>query len=88
MDRDVRMREAGHAGIEVADRYTHVLDVAHRAAAEQVTALVTNAGTDHNHGRMFLESSPDRPGGLPVGGLERSGDRPRLTWVGDTGMNQ
>jgi integrase len=44
VDRDVRMREAGHADTEVADRYTHVLDAAHRAAAEQVAALVAKAG--------------------------------------------
>jgi hypothetical protein len=37
------MREAGHADVEVADRYTHVLDAAHRAAAEQVAALVAKA---------------------------------------------
>jgi integrase len=44
VDRDVRMREAGHADTEVADRYTHVLDATHRAAAEQVAALVAKAG--------------------------------------------
>jgi integrase len=44
VDRDVRMREVGHADIEVADRYTHILDAAHRAAAEQVAALVAEAG--------------------------------------------
>lgn len=44
VDRVVRMREAGHADTEVAARYTRVLDVAHRAAAEQVAALVAKAG--------------------------------------------
>jgi integrase len=44
VDRDVRMREAGHADIQVADRYTHVMDAAHRAGAEQVAALVEKAG--------------------------------------------
>jgi integrase len=44
VDRDVRMREAGHADAQVADRYTHILDAAHRAAAEQVAALVAKAG--------------------------------------------
>ena len=44
VDRDVRMREVGHADIEVAGRYTHILDAAHRAAAEQVAALVAEAG--------------------------------------------
>jgi Phage integrase, N-terminal SAM-like domain len=44
VDRDVRMREAGHADAQVADRHTHVLDAAHRAAAEQVAALVKEAG--------------------------------------------
>jgi hypothetical protein len=32
------------AGESVADRYTHVLEAAHRAAAEQVAALVAGAG--------------------------------------------
>jgi hypothetical protein len=30
--------------VTVADRYTHVLDAAHRAVAEQVAALVAGAG--------------------------------------------
>lgn len=50
VDRDVRMREAGHADTQVADRYTHVMDAAHRAAAEQVAALVRKAGAGHELG--------------------------------------
>jgi integrase len=42
---DIRMREAGHAGRSVHARYTHILDLAHRAAAEQVAALVRQAGS-------------------------------------------
>jgi integrase len=45
VDRDVRRREAGHADTEVADRYTHVLDAAHRQAAQQVADLVAKAGS-------------------------------------------
>lgn len=44
VDREIRMREAGHADQEVADRYTHVLDAAHRAAADQTETYVLRAG--------------------------------------------
>jgi len=40
VDQEVRMREVGHAGKDVNDRYTHVLEEAHRAAAEQTAAYV------------------------------------------------
>jgi integrase len=42
---DIRMREVGHADRGVHARYTHVLDTAHREAAEQVAALVRQAGS-------------------------------------------
>ena len=41
---DIRMREAGHADRAVHARYNHVLDAPHREAAEQVAALVRQAG--------------------------------------------
>lgn len=41
---DITMREAGHSDRVVHQRYTHVLDEAHREAAEQVAALVRQAG--------------------------------------------
>jgi integrase len=41
---DIRMSEAGHADRDVHARYNHVLDAAHRAAAEQVAELVARAG--------------------------------------------
>jgi integrase len=41
---DIRMREAGHADAGVHARYNHVLIEAHLAAAEQVAALVRQAG--------------------------------------------
>ncbi len=40
----VRMREVGHAGRDINDRYTHVLIEAHLAAAEQTAALIREAG--------------------------------------------
>jgi integrase len=40
---DITMREAGHADRDVHARYTHVLDEAHRAAAQQVADLVSRA---------------------------------------------
>ena len=40
VDQEVRMREVGHAGKDVNDRYTHVLEEAHRAAAEQTASYV------------------------------------------------
>jgi integrase len=44
VDQEVRMRESGHAGRDINDRYTHVLIEAHLAAAEQTAALVRGAG--------------------------------------------
>jgi integrase len=43
VDQELRMREAGHAGKSVNDRYTHPLEQAHLAAAEQTAALVRKA---------------------------------------------
>jgi len=45
VDQEVRMREVGHAGKEINDRYTHVLIEAHLVAAEQTAALVDKAGS-------------------------------------------
>ena len=45
VDHEVRMREVGHAGRDINDRYTHVLIEAHLAAAEQTAALVRGAAT-------------------------------------------
>ena len=44
VDQEVRMREVGHAGKDINDRYTRVLEEAHMAAAEQTAALVDKAG--------------------------------------------
>jgi integrase len=52
---DIRMREAGHADRAVHARYNHVLDEAHRAAAEQVAALVAKAGAGHELGLHPLQ---------------------------------
>ena len=41
--KEVRMREVGHAGRDINDRYTHVLIEAHLAAAEQTAALIREA---------------------------------------------
>jgi integrase len=41
---ELRMREVGHSGRDVNDRYTHILVEAHLAAAEQVAVLVRKAG--------------------------------------------
>jgi hypothetical protein len=38
------MREVGHAGRDINDRYTHVFIEAHLAAAEQTAALIREAG--------------------------------------------
>ena len=45
VDQELRMREVGHADKSVNDRYTHPLQQAHLAAAEQTAALVRKAGT-------------------------------------------
>jgi len=44
VDQEVRMREVGHAGRDINDRYTHVLIEAHLVAAKQTAALVREAG--------------------------------------------
>jgi integrase len=44
VDQELRMREVGHAGKAVNDRYTHPLEQAHLAASEQTAALVRKAG--------------------------------------------
>jgi len=44
VDQELRMREVGHADKSVNDRYTHALEEAHFAAAEQTAALVRKAG--------------------------------------------
>ena len=43
VDQELRMREVGHAGKSVNDRYTHPLEKAHIAAAELTAALVRRA---------------------------------------------
>ena len=43
VDQELRMREVGHADKSVNDRYTHPLEQAHLAAAEQTAALVRKA---------------------------------------------
>jgi integrase len=40
IDQEVRMREVGHAGKDVNDRYTHLMEETHRAAAEQTASYV------------------------------------------------
>ena len=55
VDQELRMREVGHSDRSVNDRYTHVLDAAHRAAAEQVAALVRKAGAGHELGLHPLQ---------------------------------
>lgn len=44
VDQELRMREVGHSDRSVNDRYTHPLEEAHLAAAEQVAELVRKAG--------------------------------------------
>jgi CRISPR/Cas system-associated endonuclease Cas1 len=44
VDQELRMREVGHAGRPVNDRYTQPLEEAHLAALEQTAALVRKAG--------------------------------------------
>jgi len=44
VDQEIRMREVGHSDRDVNSRYTHILEDAHLAAAEQVAALVRKAG--------------------------------------------
>ena len=42
---DAEVREVSHSDRAVDARYNHVLDEAHRQAAEQVAALVWQAGS-------------------------------------------
>jgi integrase len=45
VDQELRMRIVGHADKDTNDHYTHTLEEAHRAAAEQTAALVREAGS-------------------------------------------
>lgn len=44
VDQELRMCEVGHADRSINDRYTHPLEQAHLAAAEQTATLVRKAG--------------------------------------------
>jgi integrase len=44
VDQEIRMREVGHSDRDVNSRYTHILEDAHLAAAEQVAAPARKAG--------------------------------------------
>jgi len=46
------MREVRHSDSSVNDRYTHVLEEAHLAAAEQVAALARKAANGHERHRF------------------------------------
>ena len=65
VDQEVRMREVGHAGREINDRYTHVLEEAHLAAAEQTAALVDGEDPVMNVDRAAVpiqfQSGPRQP---------------------------
>jgi hypothetical protein len=51
LDQEVRMREVRNSDSSVNDRYTHVLEEAHLAAAEQVAAVARKAANGHKrHG--------------------------------------
>jgi integrase len=43
VDQELRMREVGHSDRSVNDRYTHILEEAHLAAAERVATFVEEA---------------------------------------------
>jgi integrase len=53
VDQELRMREVGHSNKSVNDRYTHPLEEAHLAGAEQVAALVRKAGGESWSARTF-----------------------------------
>ena len=44
VDQELRMRIVGHSDRDTNDRYTHTLEEAHRAAAEQTAAYVLGDG--------------------------------------------
>jgi hypothetical protein len=65
------MREVGHAGRDINDRYTHVLIEAHLAAAEQTAALIREAGkTVPCPGEYFLR--PSDPESVPTIGSQEA----------------
>jgi hypothetical protein len=57
VDQEVRMREVRHSDSSVNDRYTHVLEEARLAAAEQVAAVARKAA----NGRERHGFSPFSP---------------------------
>ena len=87
VDQEVRMREVGHAGRDINDRYTHVLIEAHLAAAEQTAALIREAGRQrHDRMRTFcvrwaLKACPPQGHKGWLRGHRRSSD-----WVGRVGL--
>jgi len=69
MDREIRMREAGHADQAVADRYAHILDEAHRAAAGQTESYVLGDGGAASAGPRTGPRPPQRAPNVNYGTL-------------------
>ncbi len=74
VDQEVRMREVGHAGRDINDRYTHVLIEAHLAAAEQTAALIREAGKTAPWPRAYI-LRPSGPESGSAAGSQREGKR-------------
>ena len=71
VDQEVRMREVGHAGKDINDRYTHVLIEAHLAAAELRASCALAARLPRRRAPMALWHWLHRSLG------PRTGPRPR-----------
>jgi hypothetical protein len=89
VDQEVRMREVGHAGRDINDRYTHVLIKAHLAAAEQTAALVREAEMSHHDdlGTFCVPKALKCPPGGPVTEDVFRHIMPGQMWWGGWGSN-
>jgi hypothetical protein len=81
VDQEVRMREVRHSDSSVNDRYTHVLEEAHLAAAEQVAAAARKAANGHErHG--FPRLIPSEGGVLPANRVNTNFSADKGQWGG------
>ena len=86
VDQELRMREVGHAGKSVNDRYTHPLEQAHLAAAELTAALVRKAtvgGVTGTDVPILFPSEAGAAKSQPAGNRSTAGQM----WWGGWGSN-
>ncbi len=87
MDREVRMREVGHASTDINDRYTHVLEEAHLAAASRRRHWWTRRGHERDEPGCSKPVLLDATSVTSVPPENRFSSRFRRSgWVGRVGL--